>query len=144
MFRLVNSEEREKLESGIQLYLNKPSPPPKNKISPMKCNIGMYPIMNFRAGITVFDCYHKISYKRYVFDDIRLPADSDFDEQTVYFFIEAVIKAATGWARDTCCTRVVLKSRLNHFAEHLVDQKFNVYNRTIDSNNINIIGCKNI
>lgn len=144
MFKLIDKKEEELLQNTVKVCLIEP------KLGNSYHHIYFYPIVNFNEGMTVFRCHRILTPNSLILTTIELydsPINpNDIDEQVLYSLMPFLIEAAIEWTRLNKKSVTVLKSSLPHFADHLIDQGFTLYNQNSQNLTLNPIvkGVKNL
>ena len=124
MFKLIDRKEEKLLQDTVRVCLIEP------KSGDNYHHIYFYPAVDFNEGMTVFRCYHILTHNGLTLDAIDLYNDS-IDEQILYSLIPFLLESAIEWTKLNKKNVTILKSNLPHFADHLVDQGFTLYNRAV-------------
>lgn len=150
MFKQIDIQEELLLAKTMKLCLVSFNPEIK---SDYNCGVYFYCDNRFKDGMTIFKCAHVLTKNSFILDLIELDKKSvdlyDLDEQVIYSLIPLLIRFSVELAVLSKKNKVILKSSLCHFADHLVDNGFNICKRIIRNSenksfSIAIKGTKNI
>jgi len=144
MFKPLSIKEEKQLLDTVNICLVEPHSRLLATQDNDRYRVYFYPKSCFSEGIVVFDCFHIITNKSFVLYSIELCENSDdlygLDEEIIYslipLFIEFSVELAVLAGKD----EVILKSGIQHFADHLVDKRFRIYKRIEKSSS----GCFSI
>lgn len=131
MFRLINKKEEDLILKTIKICILKSGDRISDTVNADRHNIYFYQENFFKDGMTVFNCTQNVTASSFILDSIRTCEDSaipyDIDEEIVYALIPLLIKFSVKLATLAKKEKVILESNIPHFAEHLVDNRFNIY-----------------
>lgn len=152
MFKSLSIKEEKQLSATTKISIVRPHSKVLGMQNDDRHKIYFYPKDCFSEGIVVFTCFHLITNDSFIFYSIEIYESSDdlygLDEEVIYSLIPLFIKFSIESAILARKNIVILKSGMQHFADHLVENKFRIYKRIERSSsgcfNIVIKGVKNI
>lgn len=131
MFRLISKKEEDLISETIRICMLKSGDETLDTANANRHNIYFYQENFFKEGMTVFNCTQNVTASSFILDSIRTCVDSaipyDIDEEVVYALIPLFIRFSVKLAILAKKEKIILESNISHFAEHLIDNGFNIY-----------------